>query len=120
MPYAVRMSKPTAVAVDLDEKTLAELDRLCAHLGRTREHLVMTAILRFVGEEIGAITEDEFADLPPYRSPDLDWEAIDKANASFHAFLQAGIDDLDAGRVVSHEELMRELRERYSGRQAAE
>lgn len=114
------MGKHQAVAAALDAETLSDLERLAEHMDCSVEHLVTTAVLRFVNEEIRAITPDEFAHLPGYRTPELDWKAIDKGQASFDAFIQAGIDDLDAGRTFSHEEVMREMRERAATRQAAE
>lgn len=114
------MGKQEAVTAAVDAETLDALQRLAEHMNSSVDHLVTTAILRFVNDEIGAITPDEFAGIRGYRAPELDWEAIDKGQASFNAFLQAGIDDLDAGRTFSHEEVMREMRERAAGRQAAE
>lgn len=120
MPYTVAMSKAHPIAAQVDAKTLADLERLAEHMGCTIDHLVTTAVLRLVNNEIGAIIPDEFAHVPPYRTPELDWQAIDKGQASFDAFLQAGIDDLDAGRTIPHEEVMREIRARVATRQAAE
>ena len=105
------MGKSEAVTAALDAETLADLRRLAAHMNCSVDHLVTTAVVRFVNEEIGAVEPDPFAHLPaPSRNPSLDWEAIDKAQASFHAWLKEGEDDLASGNVVSHEDLMAELK----------
>ena len=104
------MSKRRGIPVTLDPQTLADLDRLAAHFGCPPDHLIVTAVMRFVDEEIGAIAEDLFADIPPYRDPKLDWKAIDKANASFRAFLKVGEEAIERGDVVSHEQVMAELK----------
>lgn len=45
------------------------------------------------------------------RSPTIDGAVMEAANCSttFYALVQDGIDDLDAGRTVSNEEVMAEL-----------
>lgn len=113
------MSRPHQVMGALDDETFAGLERLARHFGCTVEHLVVTAVMRFVDEE-GRVISTAPADVPAYRNPELDWEAIDQANASFDAFIQRGLDDVEAGRVVPHDEVMRRLRDRYADRQAAE
>lgn len=96
----------------LDAETLADLRRLAEHMDCSVDHLVTSAVLRFVNEEIGTVTPDEFAHLPaPPRDPSLDWEAIDRAQASFHAWLKEGEDDLASGNVISHQDLMAELKQ---------
>lgn len=113
-----------AVHGAVDTETFADLKRLAAHMKCSVDHLVATAVIRFVNEEIGAITPDEFPDLPPYISTDPTTRALDEAERAariaMRAFLQVGVDDLDAGRTYSHEEVMQEMRERAAGRQAAE
>jgi len=110
MPYDRPMSKRRNVGASLDAETLGALDRLAEHFGCSREHLVATAVMRFINDEIDAITEDPFADIPPYRTPQLDWEAIDKASASLRAFLKVGEDAIERGDVVSHDVVMAELK----------
>lgn len=114
------MGKHEAISAAVDDETFADLQKLAEHMNCSVDHLVATAVYRFVNDEIRAIAPDQFADIPGYRDPELDWAAIDTAQASFNAFLQRGIDDLEAGRTIPHEEVMREMRERAAGRQAAE
>ena len=110
MPYAAAMSKSHSVAADLDAEALADLKRLAKHFGCSVEHLVATAVMRFLNDEIATITEDPFAELPPYRNADLDWDLMEKADADFAAFIKRGEDAIAQGDFVSHEELMEELR----------
>lgn len=117
--YRHAMDREHQVTGHLDDQWLADLDRVCEHLGITRDHAVTTAVLRFVDQESRDFPS-EWDDLPGYRTPEIDWESVDKATASFDAFLQRGQDDLDAGRTVPHEEVVRMMRERYAARHAAE
>lgn len=104
------MSKSRSIPASLARETAVDLDRLARHFNCSREDLVATAVARFVNDEIGAITPDEFAHIPPFRTPELDWEAIDKASASFEAFLKEGSDAIKRGDTVSHEKVMAELK----------
>jgi hypothetical protein len=47
-------------------------------------------------------------------------EAEDKAREAFEAFVRPAEDDITAGRLVEHADFMREMRERYRSRDAAE
>lgn len=114
------MGKSEAVTAALDAEALADLKRLAEHMDCSIDHLVTTAVLRFVNDEIGAITPDEFAHLPtPPRDPSLDWDAIDKARASLSAWLKEGEDAIERGDIISHEDLMAGMRKRYAKRRAA-
>lgn len=108
------MGKHEAITAAVDSETLADLQRLAEHMNCSVDHLVATAVLRFVGEEIGAITPDEFAHLPPYVETEPTAcalnEAEGKARAAMRAFLKVGEDAIQRGDTVSHEDLMAELR----------
>lgn len=108
---------PSRVEVHLGGETLADLDALAEQLDCTREHLIETAVLRLVGDEAPA--DPQFKDVPPYRSPALDWEAIDRANASMDAFIKKGEDAIDRGEWISHEDLVAELKARYGKKHVA-
>lgn len=110
----------------LDAETLADLRRLAEHINCSVDHLVTTAVLRFVNEEIGALPrekDDPFADLPPYEDPTVEGRALSEAeaahDAAFKAFIQVGEDAIARGDVISHEDLMAELRERYEQKRDA-
>jgi predicted transcriptional regulator len=105
------------VEIHLGRETLADLDALAEQLDCTREHLIETAVLRFVGEE--APIDPMFKDLPPYRSPELDWEAIDRANASMESFVKKGEEAIDRSEWISHEDLVAELKARYGKKHVA-
>ena len=70
-----------------------------------------------VGEE--APVDPMFRDVPPYRSPELDWEAIDRANASMEAFIKKGEDAIERGEWISHADLVAELKARYGKKHVA-
>lgn len=123
MPYTGAMSKAHSIAAQVDAETLADLTRLAEHMKCTLDHLVATAVCRFVNDEIGAITPDEFAGLPPYVETDptalaLD-EADDVAAAALDAFLEVGEDDIAAGCVHSQEEVEAMFNVRWGKRNAA-
>ena len=84
------MSKNAVVTARIDEETLAIVDRLAVAQGRSRAWVVARAI------EKEARVEAEFLD-----------------------FVQEGIDDLDAGRKISHDELVARIAARRNSRQAA-
>ena len=119
MPYIKRMSKTQQVAADLNAETMASLERLARHMDCSVPHLIATAVYRFVNDELPAITPDEFAHIPAYREPELDWEAIDRADASLDAFIKVGEDDIDAGRFHTHEEVEAIFRAKREKRSAA-
>jgi len=117
------MGKPEAVTAAIDAETLADLKRLAAHMDCSIDHLVTTAVLRFVNEEIGAITPDEFAHIPPYRDQSPTGQALDEAEdraaEALEAFLKVGEDDLTAGRVHTQEEVETMFNVRRDKRRAA-
>ena len=117
------MGKHQAVTAALDTETLSDLQRLASHMNCSVDHLVTTAVLRFVNDEIGAITPDEFAHLPPFVSTDPTSRALAEAqeryDAAFDAFVQVGEDDLAAGRSYSQEEVEAMFKVRQEGRNAA-
>jgi hypothetical protein len=119
MPYIKRMSKTQQVTADLNAETMASLERLAGHMDCSVPHLVATAVYRFVKDELPTITPDEFAHIPADREPDLDWEAIDRADASFDAFIKVGEDDVEAGRFHTHEEVEAIFRAKWEKRDAA-
>ena len=108
------MGKHEAISAAVDSETLADLQRLAEHMDCSVDHLVTTAVLRFVNEEIGAITPDEFAGLPDYVPTEPTARALYNAKEAAHrallAFLKEGEDDIANGRVISHEDLIAELR----------
>ena len=70
------MSKSVVITARLGEETVMALDKLGASMDRSRAWIAAKAIERYVEEE-----------------------------SEFLAFLQVGIDDLDAGRVHTQEEV---------------
>lgn len=88
MPYAGGMGKQEKVAISLDAEQIADLDRIAAELGCSRETLIETAIHRIVDEQDGH---------PPYARLGFDSEA------ELNAYLQPALDDLAAGRTHSQE-----------------
>lgn len=107
------MDRPHVVTGALDDETLALLDRLAEHFGCTREHLVATAVMRFVAEE-SRIFPGEFDHLPPCVSDDPRMIALDAAEAAvadaWRALAEEGEDAIERGDFVAHEDLMAELR----------
>jgi predicted transcriptional regulator len=116
------MGKTAVIAAGVDEETLSGLRQLAERFDCSVEHLVATAVLRFVSEESGASSGD-FDGLPPYVDPDPLARNLEDAERrtveAWKAYLQPALDDLKAGRTVDHEELMRQMRERYRSRNAA-
>lgn len=116
------MGKTAIIASGVDEETLADLRQLAERFDCTVEHLVTTAVMRFVNEE-RAGPSDDFDGLPPYVDPDpLARNLTDaerRAVEAWKAYLQPALDDLEAGRTVDHGDLMRQMRERYRSRNAA-
>lgn len=99
----------------IDAETLAGLERLAARFDCTVEHLVTTAILRFIDDESRDVPE-VIANLPPYFSPDPLTRALDEAQArhaeAFRAFIQPGLDAADRGDLIPHEEVFDRIRAR--------
>lgn len=116
------MDLTETVTARIDAQTRAALERLAERFGCAVDHLVATAVFRFVNEEDREVAQ-EFADLPPFVSPDPLARALDEAETrhreAFDAFIQPGLDDIAAGRVIDHDDFMREMRERYRSRDAA-
>ena len=83
------MSKTAVVTARLDPETLALVDRIAAARGHSRS--------RFAAHAIRAVAERE---------------------ADFLAFVQQGIDDVAAGRVIPHSEVMAELDEMIARHEA--
>jgi predicted transcriptional regulator len=120
------MGKSEAVTATLDAETLADLRRLAEHMNCSVDHLVTSAVLRFVDDELGALPpdkDDPFTGLPPYEDPSVEGRALSEAEAAhaaaFKAFIQVGEDAIARGDVISHEDLMAELRERYEQKRDA-
>jgi predicted transcriptional regulator len=115
------MSK-TVIAASAGEETLTGLKQLAERFDCTVEHLVETAVLRFVNEEREA-APDDLAGLPPYVDPDpLARNLADaerRTAEAWKAYVQPALDDLEAGKTVDHDEFMRQMRERYRSRNAA-
>ena len=74
------MSKTAVITARLDEETLALVDRVAKAKRQTRAAFAADVIRRAASQE-----------------------------AEFLAFVQEGIDDIEAGRFVSHEVVMAEL-----------
>jgi predicted transcriptional regulator len=86
----VDMSKSTVVTTRLDPAATEALDALAERLDRSRAWIVAKAVAAYVKEKT------EFLD-----------------------FIKEGEDELDTGRWISHEELVREIEDRRAKRQAA-
>jgi predicted transcriptional regulator len=84
------MSKTAVISCRVDEEMLATLDRLAAAHDRSRAWLVHKLLSEAARSEL-KLLED----------------------------IEEGIADLDAGRSISHEELVALLEARYAGREAA-
>jgi predicted transcriptional regulator len=126
MPYNRAMSKRAKVAAELDEETLAGLDRIAADWDVSREHVLATAVLRFVDEELTRLPldpDDPLAKLPPYVETDplaiALSEAEDKAREAFDAYMKAGEDAADAGDTISQEEMREWFAQRIAARRSA-
>ncbi len=79
------MSKQVVISARIDADTAALLDKVAASRRRSRAWLVADAVKRMAEEE-----------------------------AEYLDFIQVGLDDLAAGRVSSHQEVMDWLHERYA------
>jgi predicted transcriptional regulator len=84
------MTKHHVITARIDDETVEALDRLTKELDRSRAWVVAAAVEKYVREEL------EFID-----------------------FIQAGEDDLENGRWITHEQLVEELQERRAKRKAA-
>jgi predicted transcriptional regulator len=84
------MTKSTVVTTRLAPAATEGLDTLAKELDRSRAWIVAKAVERYVADEL-----------------------------EFIAFIKEGEADLDAGRTISHEELVREIVERRAKRKAA-
>lgn len=84
------MTKSNVVTTRLDTTATEALDTLAKELDRSRAWIVARAVERYVTEEL-----------------------------EFIAFIKEGEADLDAGRTISHEELVREIVERRAKKEAA-
>ena len=76
--------------MEVDAETTAALDALCARSDQSREELLAEAVRAYVREK-----------------------------SAFLDFLQQGIDDLESGRWVGHDQLLAELAKRRERRRAA-
>jgi len=115
------MSKPEQITAELDSQAAADLDRLAAEWGCTREQIAATALLRFLNEETRH-WPSEF-DVPDYVETDPLTVALEGAERAaleaFEAYIKPAEDDIAAGRLIDHDEFMREMRARYGSRDAA-
>ena len=80
------MGKQQPIEVSLDVDQIADLDRVAAELGCSREELIETAIHRIV---------DEQDPRPPYARLGFESEA------ELEAYLEPAVDDIAAGRTYS-------------------
>jgi predicted transcriptional regulator len=83
------MSKTAVITARVDEDTLELVDRVAKAKGRSRAWFVANAVQRFAESE-----------------------------AEYLAFVQEGIDALDRGESIPHEEVMAELDEMIANFQA--
>ena len=86
------MNEQATIQLEVPLALLGNFDRLAAMFGAERDHLILTALHRFIADE------DEGGGL----------EADDRLDT----LLKEGLDDLDSGRSVSHEEVVRRVSER--------
>ena len=103
------------VSGHLDDDGLADLDKVCAHLGLSREDAVTTAVLRFVGAELPVDPYFERIQRQhPYVETDLDAirlnTALTAADSALGDMIARGEADIAAGRTFRHEDVMEELR----------
>jgi predicted transcriptional regulator len=113
--------------VSLNAGLWADLDRLAAAWGTTREHVLETAVMRFVDEECFSLEGDaeDGPAYPSYRDPSPEGQALDRATEeaerAFDAFIKVGEDQADRGEVVSQAEMERWFADRVAagGRSAA-
>lgn len=101
-----------SLTVTVDSETLADLDRLAAEFGDTRERLLAAAVMRFVHEEwqsLPADLDDPLANMPPYPDPTPEGRALDlagdEAARAFAAYIKIAEDQADRGEVFSQEEM---------------
>lgn len=117
------MGKHEAINATVDDETFADLQKLAEHMNCSVDYLVATAVYRFVGEEIGAITPDEWAHIPPYVSTEPTaralHEAESKAHTAMRAFLKVGEDAVERGETHSQEEMERWFADRVAARSQA-
>jgi predicted transcriptional regulator len=85
----VAMGKQQRIEVSLDADQLADVDRVAAELGCSRDELIETAIHRIVDEQD-----------PRPRYVRLGFES----EAELDAYLKPALDDVAAGRTCSQEE----------------
>ena len=83
------MSKSAVITARVDPETLALIDKVVASQGRSRSWFVANAVQRAAEYE-----------------------------ADFLAFVQEGIDDIEAGRFIDHETVMKELDEMIAKHEA--
>lgn len=119
MPYNGGMDKARIIETQIDARTFADLERLARRLDASIDHLITTAIMRFVDEEVGVFEEERLPGPPSFATLQPELAPLDDAAEAMHAFLRKGLDDLEAGRVIPHEDVMRELRARHRARSAA-
>ncbi len=86
------MTIPTKVQLAVPGDLLTDIDKLATTFGASREHVMLTALHRFVADE------DEYGQL--------------QLNDGLDELLREAIDDLENGRWVSHEEVVRQFNER--------
>ena len=117
------MGKHEAITATVDDEAFADLQRLAERMNCSVDHLATTAMLRFVSEEIGAITPNEFAHLPPYVETEPTAVALNEAESKAHvvmrAFLKVGEDAIERGEVHSQDEMERWLASRVAARSQA-
>ena len=95
MPYVAGMGKQETISFSLNAEQVADLDRVAAGLGCSREELIETAIGRFLDEG-----RDE--DVRPAHVR-LGFES----SAELDAFVQVGVDAVERGDIVPHEDVER-------------
>lgn len=79
------MSKPVVISARIDAETAALLDKVATARQRSRAWLVADAVKRMAKEE-----------------------------AEYLDFIQVGLDDIAAGRTITHSEMMDWLNDRYA------
>jgi len=84
------MGAMTAITAEFDADTLALIDNVASASGLSRVGFVADAARKMA-----------------------------ERKSEFMAFLQKGIDDIDAGRVLTHEDLVEQLKRRRTERKTA-
>lgn len=103
------MTERLAINCAIDPSVHAELSEIAARWNVELDHVVATALMRFVADE--APVDETFADFPlPPPQPGL--EVLDDAAAALRRFIQDGIDSIERGEFVEHDDLMAELKQR--------